>query len=366
MVRRAAFSLLIAVLLVSVFCVPVYGHCEEQYSPEQEITEQLDELLEEYDIGSSFDELKDIQLTDIAEQIRERMRDRLRAPLRLLGELLIITVFTAVLKSFGGTLLSDSVSELYDTICVITAVTVISSQLFGVLERTLTVMERGGGFVTVFVPVFAAITAVCGGTFSAGVYDLLILGASEVFVTCAERWLMPVLSMIMVLSVSGSVFPERSLSSLTELIHKGAVWCITVSMSLFTGFLGLKCTISGKTDGFAVKAAKFAISGAVPIVGGAVSDAYSTVRGSFEIIRGGIGLAGTAAMLLIMLPPVLELAAYRIVLKIGAAAADIFGAEAVSRLLNGFGSAAEVAQCLMVCYSLMFMICTALMLRSVG
>jgi stage III sporulation protein AE len=251
-------------------------------------------------------------------------------------------------------------------ICVLTAVTVITPPLLTVYERSLSAITRTGGFISVFVPIFAAVTAAAGGLTSGSAYDILILAVSEVVVQLSVRLLMPVLSITTVLAISGSVFPNASLDSISVLLKKLVTWGLTVAMTLFTGFVSMKCTLTGKADGAATKTAKFMISGFVPVVGSAVSDAYATVRSSLDVMRTTIGAAGTVAVVLIMLPPILEIMAFRAAMWAGAAAADVFSVAPLSKLLKGLDSGLAVAQSVLVCYSVIFVICTGILMNAVN
>jgi stage III sporulation protein AE len=173
----------------------------------------------------------------------------------------------------------------------------------------------------------------------------------------------PVLGLTAVLAVSGSVFPNSSGEAFLGLIKKVVTWGMTVVMTLFTGFVTLKCSLAAKADGVATKTAKFMISGFVPVVGSAVSDAYSTVRGSFDVIGGTVGTAGIFAVLLIMLEPAAEIVLFRLVMWIGTAAAEMFSAEPVAKLLKGLDSGLAIAQSVMICYAVMFVISTAILIQ---
>ena len=140
----------------------------------------------------------------------------------------------------------------------------------------------------------------------------------------------------------------------------------TLVMTLFTGFVTLKCSIAGKADGVALKTTKVLISGVVPVIGGAVSDAYSTVKGSLEIIGSTVGAAGIIGIVVLMLPSILELFIYRGVMLIGASISDLFSANSMSKLFRSFDSGLAIAQCIQICYMLMFLISSAILAQTMG
>ena len=55
---------------------------------------------------------------------------------------------------------------------------------------------------------------------------------------------------------------------------------------------------------------------------------------------------------------------YRAVMWAGAAVADVFSLTSVSKLLRSFDSGLSIAQCVLVSYSLMFMISSAILAQT--
>ncbi len=356
--------ILIILIIFSFAVKPVTAYSADIYEMDSEINQQLDDILEDYGIDYSAENLENISLSQMFNIIKEYAVSRISAPFRILAEIFMIVIFTAVMKSFGETV--SEKNQIYSMVCVMAAVSVIFPQLMTVYENTFSSLKRGGGFLVIFVPVFTAVSVAGGGITSAGVYNIMILAASEIIIELSRNFLLPLIGISAALSVTGSIFPNNSLDSVVQLIKKITVWAITVCMTFFTGFVTLKCTIAGKADSFASKTAKFVLSGAVPIVGGAVSDAYSTVRGSFDVIKATVGSIGITAILLVMLPPVIEIMIIRLVMWTGSAAAELFSADSINKLLKSFDSGLAIAQSLLVCYSMMFILCSAILMNTMG
>ena len=352
-----------AVVLLFACISPVSAYAEEDVYAE--VTDEIDGALDEFGLGITLDEVPGLTFGELASAVAEGTRDRLAAPLRTLALVFLVVVAASILRNTAGNSLASTSAGTYDMVCTTAAAAAVAPQIIAVFEDTLAHIRLCGGFMIVFVPVFTAAAAMCGSLTTSGVYNVLILGASELITQLAESYLLPVLGAATALSVTGSVFPDTSLESAAALLKKVSIWCISVIMTLFTGFVSVKCTIAARTDGVAVKAAKTVISGMVPVVGGAVSDAYATVKGSFEVIGTTAGAAGIIGIVLLILPHILELFAYRGVMLAGAAAADMFSVPTVGKLLRSLDSALAIAQCVLVCYSLMFLISSAILAHSI-
>ena len=353
MLKKAALFLW-TLAAVIILLIPVTARAEDTA-----IWSALDDALASEDAEISTADAADFDLTAIAGTVRDKLAERVKAPLKVLAVMLTVIVLSAVI--------STSVSETnLGIISVLGAAAVLIPEVMGVYDDAFSAVNRTGGFISVFVPVFAGLTAAVGSLASAGAYNIFILAASEFIVRVTENVLIPLVGAITALAVSGSVFADSSLEKLVGLIKKAVLWFMTSAMTLFTGVVTMKCTIASKADGAASKAVKLAISGAVPIVGGAVADAYSTVRGSFDVIRSSVGAVGASAIIVIMLPPVIEIAAFRLAMWISSAAAELFSVNSMTKLLDALDSGLAVIQSVLVCYSVIFILCTGILLNCCG
>ncbi|WP_297955332.1 stage III sporulation protein AE [uncultured Ruminococcus sp.] len=359
---KRSFGMLFIIILLLFFAVPVRANAEDETASGSCFCTELDGILSDNDIGYSTDELTDMSFSQLSGEVADRVS--VRGLPALLGTIILVTVITAAVRSAGT--LSPSNSDISGTVSVLAAVTVISPHLFDVMGASVEAVQTGGAFIAVFIPVFAGVTAAMGGITSAGIYDMAVLAASELIVQLTGSLLMPIVRASVMLSATGSVFGGEGLGSLVKLIKKLITWTMTVAMTLFSGLLTLKCTLAGKADGAASKTTRFVISGLVPVVGGAVNDAYSTVRGSIDIVRSSVGTAGCIAVALIFLPPIIQLLLFRAVMWTGAAVGELFSVESMSELLRSLDAALAIVQAVLVCYGMMFILSSAILLQTAG
>lgn len=352
------------IILLSYFVIPLPVHADCNDEIQHVISGQINDAFAENDVGFEYDDISGLSLSDTANLIKDRLLGEITAPFRLLTGIIAVVVFTAVMQSAGESFISGNSVRTYDLICVTASAALIIPQLVSLCRSTLDVIEQTGSFLLVYVPAFSGITILSGGTASGSLYNVMILAASEFIVKLCDSFLLPMMSVTAVMAVSGSIFPDASMNGFCELIKKSTVWILGIAVTLFTGFVTLKCTLTTKADGAATKAVKMMISGFVPVAGGAVSDAYTSVRSSIEVIRGTVGVGGAIAAAVILLPPILKIAVFRFVMWLGTAAADLFSADVISKLIKGLESVLAIAQSILICYGLMFIICTAILMQS--
>lgn len=321
------------------------------------------EILEQY--GISFDEPSSIlSLTPsvLWKIIKAVISEKVNAPLKLLISLVIVVILTALAESLGDTVKKGSCAKVYELICVLAGVVAVSPAVCGVLCDSAEALAEGAGFMKCFVPVFAGAAAAGGFITSATGYNVLVLAVSDIAIQLSDSVLMPLLSMCLCLAITDASCSALSLKGLLDGVKKAVTWGLGLIMTVFTGLLSIQSIVGTSADSLTGKAAKYVISNGIPIVGGAVSDAYSTVRGSISLLRNGVGGVGIAVLAVTLLPPIVSLVLYRISVSAAAAAADIFGADKLSRLFGNIGSVLAAAMGVLVCFTLMFIISTAIVM----
>lgn len=100
-------------------------------------------------------------------------------------------------------------------------------------------------------------------------------------------------------------------------------------MTVFSAVLGITGSINSAADTVSVKTARFFLSNSIPIVGGAITDAVGTLAGSISVLRSGVGAFGICALLLLILPALLQMLLWKASLSVMSAAAELFGQKRV-------------------------------------
>lgn len=357
----------IILIVIIFFCLPLTVYAQEEITADDIYAESgaselsAGEILEQY--GISFDEPSSfLSLTPsvLWKIIKSTLAEKIEAPLKLLISLVIIIILTSIAGTIGDTVKKDSTAKVYELICVLAGVAAISPSVCTVLESSASALSDGAGFMTCFVPVFAGLAAAGGNITAASGYNVLVLAVSDACIQIADNILMPLLSMCLGLAVVDASCSALSLKGMLEGIKKIVTWGLGLIMTIFTGLLSIQSIVAASADSLSIKTAKYVLSNCVPIVGGAVSDAYSTVRGSISLLKNGVGGVGIAALALMLLPPLISLALYRMSVSAAVAAADIFGASKLSKLFGNIGSVLSAAMGILVCFTLMFIVSTAI------
>ena len=328
-----------------------------------ELYRQIDGLLEEYDIIYTAEDIGELTLPDLLQGIHDIFVSRITAPLAFLGIITAVIIFTSLAKNLNTAVIPQK-SDIADIAGTLTAVAVLITPLLSLYSEVCDTVTRCGEFINLFVPVFSGICAVSGSISALGTYNLITLGMSQLIVWISSNYLMPLLTSLTALSVTGSIYCNKSADSFAKFAGNFIKWILTLSTGILVGFMTLKGSIGASADTFATKTAKFIISGCVPVIGGAVSDAYSTVKGSIGILKGTAGISGIIILVFIFAPPFIEIISFRAVIKIGTFLSDMFSSDTTGKLLKSLESGLSTALSIIICFALVFIISTAILMKS--
>lgn len=327
------------------------------------LTPEARAVLEENGLTADNPEaISQITPRDVFRYVWEEFKKSLAKPLKLLVSLMAIILVAAVIESMEESIHNKSLSKIFGVICVLISSGIISGSVSESISRAANALDSGGMFMMGYVPVFAGITASSGGVTSAVAYNMLVLLVAQTTVQLSGEAIVPALSVCMAMGIVEAINPDFKLSGITEAVKKIIVFVMGFIMTIFIGLLSLQSIVGASADTLGVKAAKYVVSNFIPVIGGAVADTYATVKNSLGLLRGGVGFIGIAAIFVMVLPPVLDIAAMRLVFGAADVAAELFGVSQIKVLVKNTGWILSAVFSILVCFAVMLIIATAILM----
>ncbi len=327
------------------------------------LTPEAKEILEENGLTvDNTEAVTEITPKKIFAYIGSEFKKSLVRPLKTLASLLAVILVAALIESMQDSIPNKSLSKIFGVICVLISVGLISETVTESISRSADAISSGGRFMIGYVPVFAGITASSGSVTSAAAYNMLVLVAAQTAVQISGEMMVPALSVCMAMGIVEAINPDFKLSGITEALKKAITFALGFIMTIFIGLLSLQSIVGASADTLGVKAAKFVVSNFIPVVGGAVSDAYATVKNSLGLLRGGVGFIGIAAIFVMILPPILDIIAMRLVFGIADIVTELFGVTQVKILVKNTGWILSTIFSILICFSVMLIISTAILM----
>lgn len=314
--------------------------------------------------ADNVDAVKEISPSDVIEFMAGQVKDKIKYPLRLLVMLFAVIIAGSIVENFGSCIDNKSVSSVYGTVCVLIAVGIIADPIVKCVKTTSDTLYSGSDFVTSYIPVFSGIMASSGCITSASAYSAVMVIFSDFVTVAAANYLMPLVSICTALGIIQSINGAFDIASITDMISKAVKVILGLIMTVFIGLLSLQSIIGASADTIGVKAAKYLASNCIPVIGGAVADAYTTLKASLGILRGGVGFFGIAVIFVSVAPALIEVVLVKLSFCIAEIISGIFGIKGIKTLLHNSSSVLSMVISLLVCFGMMLIISTAVMMMT--
>lgn len=303
-----------------------------------------------------------LSVQGVFQQIWTYICEGAEKPLKMLAGLVGVIFLCAVISALRDSAGSSALTEVFELVGVLAGSGIVCSYMGEVIEAAKNAIDGMSAFLLSYVPAFAGVMAINGQAGTAAAYNSAIIAASELFSQITAVFLFPLASAIMGISVAASVNPDLHISAISEGIKKLVIWVMGFMMTIFTGLLSVQSFVASASDSVSLRTAKYTVSNSVPIVGGAVSDALATVSGSLSLVKSNMGGFGIIAAAGIILPALITAVCFRFALTAAGAAGKLFGADKLCGLLKSGESVLDIIIAMLVCFGLLTIISTAVML----
>lgn len=356
-------------IIITLFGSTLYACADEDLDSYSDlIGEQLDsaidsdtrELMREN--GADDGTLSGLSPEKIIGLFADEIAGSMTEPLAVFGRLAAVLILTALMNSLAG----GTGSQGFSVISLLACITLIYKSVYGAFTLVSEFLGRLSEFMLSYIPIYASVTAASGSFAAGGSYYASALGVCELIGFVSRSVIMPFLSVFMALSFTAAIDPDLNFSGAAGSVKGAVQFTLTALMTLYTGLMSVKSITGAAADSAAARAVRFGASSFIPIIGGSVSEAYSSVYAGVGVIRSAVGSVGIAAVIFMLISPIAALVMVRAVLGAARLAADMLGLSAQSELLKSTGYAVSAAISTVLCFSMMFIISTAILMLAAG
>jgi len=207
------------------------------------------------------------------------------------------------------------------------------------------VVHTGGNFSLLLIPILAGIVTAAGKPALALSYHSLAFAAAQGLSQLADGVIIPCTGVVLGLSLVDGAAKDARLSAVANTIKKAVIGTFAVLAGLFSALLSIKSLIANTADALVIRGAKVVV-GSVPLVGGALSEACGAILSSVSLVKGAVGGFALLAALALYAPTLVQLLLWSVMLKLLAAASELFGQ---GKAAGVFKSAAYAVAILAAC-----------------
>ena len=362
----------IIVFFILIFCFSscAFAANTDEYYKEQleasgadELADSLSDETKDYLEKLGFDEIEFEKILDaspkavfslIGDLLKGGFAEPLKGMLKAIGAVMMISVCAGFFPD------DEKSKSVLNLICGGFIIIGIFAPAAESVKAAASAIEACAVFEKALIPVLAVIVTASGNPTMALSLKGAAFAAAQFVETLANDFVLPLVGTAGALGVTGSILPTLRLSAVSEIIRKTVTTVLASAAALFSGFLTLKSLISASADGLAVKGVKLAASTFVPVVGGALGEAYSSVLGSLSLLRTTVGIYGIAAVFVIALPVMLDLALWVLAMRVACAVSDLLDCRQCSEILKNISFIFSMVNTLLLLCVVVFIITAGL------
>ncbi|NLA05695.1 MAG: stage III sporulation protein AE [Firmicutes bacterium] len=258
--------------------------------------------------------------------------------LKLMGQLLLLAVAAAFLKNLESAFEGSQVATLTRSIVFLVLVGLCLFSFTAALNLAGETIDRMVDFSLASLPALTALLAAQGSLASSALFHPLIIFGINFFGMLIRKVVFPLVFFSAVLGLADHFSPHFKVGKLSDLFKELSMWTLGISMTVFIGILTVQGAAGTVADAVGLRTAKYMTGAFVPVVGKILSDAVETVAGASIILKNSIYLSGVFLLLLLILFPLLKLAAIALIYKLSAALVEPLGESELGSCINVMGN----------------------------
>jgi stage III sporulation protein AE len=233
------------------------------------------------------------------------------------------------------------------------------------MKAAAAVVKTGSGFSLLLIPILAGIITAQGNPALALSYHSITFAAAQGLSQLADGVIIPCTGVVLGLSLVDGAAKDANLSAVAGGIKKAVIGTFAVLAGLFSALLSIKSLIANTADAMVVRGVKI-FTGSVPLVGGALSEACGVILSSVSLVKGAVGGFALLAALVLYAPILIELLLWSCLLKLLAAAGELFGQSNVAGVFKSAAYAVAILTACVVFNAALLLISTGLVITMKG
>ena len=240
-------------------------------------------------------------IVSIAEAILPRV---IGSFLSVLGELLVLIVFAAIVKKLNAALTRGN--AFLGLVSLILLSTYLLRRLLQLADETRAYCLKIQSFMSVISLSLGSAAALGGNVISASAMAATVSSITLVLEGACLSLLLPTVRLSLV-SMLSSFSEDSGLATVGKVSRSLFQWLIGLISFFSVTVLTYQSLIAQSEDTLSARTLRYALNGSIPIVGGVLGDSLRTLAASVNMIRRSVGTLGVMTLLLLGVLPLSSL-----------------------------------------------------------
>ncbi|MDR2687198.1 MAG: stage III sporulation protein AE [Oscillospiraceae bacterium] len=229
------------------------------------------------------------------------------------------------------------------------------------MRAAAAVVKAGSNFALLLIPILAGVITAAAKPALALSYHSIAFGAAQGLSQLADGVIVPCTGVVLGLSLVDGAAKDARLSAVANTIKKAVIGAFALLAGLFSALLSIRGLIANTADALVVRGVKV-VAGSIPLVGGALSEACGAILSSVSLVKGAVGGFALLAALALYAPALVELLLWSVMLKLLAAASELFQQSKAAEVFKSAAYAVAILGACVVFNAALLLISTGLVI----
>ena len=307
---------------------------------------------------------KDFSLNDWFSGLLKFAFHELIANGKLLGSLIMLTIFSMFLQSLHNAFEKGTVSKVAYAIVFMVLMIIALNSFHIAITYTNEAISSMISFILALIPLLLALIASSGGIISAAFFHPVILFLMNISGLFIKNIILPLLFLSTLLSIVSILTEHYKVTKLAQLLRNWSIGLLGLFLTVFLSVISVQGAAAAVTDGITIRTAKFITGNFIPVIGRMFTDATDTVISASVLLKNTVGIAGVVILLLIVGFPALKILMIAFIYKFAAAILQPLGGGPIISCLDTISkNIIYVFAALAIC-SLMFFLCITVIIAA--
>ena len=381
MIRRTGFIFII--LLSGLWTgIPVQAE-EEEYDMNDQLLEEIsldavedywETLAEEYGgyipniERTSFSDfvknLDNLSFKEIALGLLDFLFHELIHNGKLLGSLLLLTIFSIILQTMHAAFEKSAVSKIAYFVVFLVLIFIALSSFYTVITYAKEAIDTMSGFMIGLLPLILGLMATFGNVFAVSFFHPIIIFLIHFTGVFISFFALPLLSFAALLVIISSISENYKVTNLANLLRSVTVSSLGVLLTIFLGVMSVQGAASAVQDGVAMRTAKFITGNFIPVIGRTFTDAADTILSATLLLKNSLGIVGLLIILIICLFPAIKILVIAFIYRIAAAVLEPLGKGPIITTLQALSTYILYVLACLLAVSFMFLLAIVLIVAA--
>ncbi|GAA0482144.1 stage III sporulation protein AE [Salinibacillus aidingensis] len=238
---------------------------------------------------------------------------------KLLGSLILLTLFSVILQTLQNAFESKTVNKVAYAVVYLVLITLALSSFQLAVSYTNNAIDAMSNFMWALLPLILSIMASVGSITSITFFQPIILFLINVSGFLISTFVIPLIFLSALLHIVSSLNENYQATKLANLLRNVGLSVLGVFFTIFVGVISVQGATTAITDGLAVRTAKFVTGNFIPVIGRMFTDAADTMLSASMLLKNTIGIVGVIIVLGVALFPAIKVFVISVIYKLAAA-----------------------------------------------